>query len=218
MRRITTMLLVSAPIVTLLAGCSGGGGTAAAPTPATTTPAATAPSATSSIGGPTASPSPTAPASASASPGGTGGQSGGTPRCHTGDLKVSVAADPGGGAAGSTYESLVFRNSAGHACTLTGFPGVSYVAGDHGTQVNAPFARDPGQRRPTVRLLPGVSAHATLRIPNWQNYPPESCKPVSIRGFRVYPPDETASVFVSQPQKACSVTGIGVGAVRPITR
>jgi Protein of unknown function (DUF4232) len=213
MRRITTMLLVSAPIVTLLAGCSGGGGTAAP------TPAATPPSATSSIGAP--SPSPTASltsaASASASPGGNGGQAGGTPRCHTGDLKVSVAADPGGGAAGSSYESLVFKNSANHPCTLTGYPGVSFVAGDQGTQVNAPFARDPGQGRPTVRLLPGAAAHATLRIPNYQNFPADQCKPVSVRGFRVYPPDETASIFVSQPQKACSVKGIGVGDVRPIT-
>jgi hypothetical protein len=212
MRRITTMLLVSAPILTLLAGCSGGGGSTHTPTPAATTPSATA-----SIGSqPPAAPS--AAPTASASPGGTGGQAGGTPRCHTGDLKVSVAADPGGGAAGSTYESLVFQNSSGHPCTLTGFPGVSYVAGDHGTQVNAPFARDPGDQRPTVRLLPGVSAHATLRIPNWQNYPKDDCKPVSIRGFRVYPPDETASVFVSQPQKACSVKGVGVGDVRTITR
>jgi hypothetical protein len=219
MRRITTVLLVGIPIVAVLAGCSGGGGNTAArptPTPAATTPAGT-PTATESIGGPTAPPAapatPTAQASTSA--GGQGG--GGTPRCHTADLKVSVAADAGGSAAGSTYESLIFKNASGHACTLTGFPGVSYVAGDQGTQVNAPFARETGQPRPTVRLLPGASAHATIRIPDYLNYPPDLCKPVSIRGFRVYPPDETASVFVNQPQKACSVQGNGVGGVRPIT-
>jgi hypothetical protein len=39
---------------------------------------------------------------------------------------------------------------------------------------------------------------------------------VAIRGFRVYPPDETAAVFVSQPQQACSVAGHGVGRVQPI--
>jgi hypothetical protein len=218
MRRITTMLLVGIPIVAVLAGCSGGGGNTASgptPTPAATTPDATpsateSASATESIGGPTA---PTAPASTSA--GGQGG--GGTPRCHTGNLKISVAADSGGAAAGSTYESLVFKNASGHACTLTGYPGVSYVAGDQGTQVNAPFARDAGESRPTVRLLPGASAHATIQIPDYLNYPADLCKPVSIRGFRVYPPDETASVFVSQPQKACSVKGNGVGSVRPIT-
>jgi hypothetical protein len=218
MRRITTMLLVGVPIAAVLAGCSGGGGNTASgstPTPSVTTPAAT-PSATESIGGPTApatSATPTAPASTSA--GGQGG--GGTPRCHTGDLKISVSADAGGGAAGSTYESLVFKNASGHACTLTGYPGVSYVAGDQGTQVNAPFAREAGQPRPTVRLLPGSSAHATIQIPDYLNYPADLCKPVPIRGFRVYPPDETASVFVSQPQQACSVKGNGVGGVRPIT-
>jgi hypothetical protein len=221
MRRITAMLLVSAPIMAVLAGCSAGGGSTASgptPTPAATTPAAT-PTATESIGGPTGPATSTAPATptatASASAGGQGG--GGTPRCHTGDLKIAVAADSGGAAAGSTYESLVFKNASGHACTLTGYPGVSYVAGDQGTQVNAPFAREAGLARPTVRLLPGASAHATIQIPDYLNYPADLCKPVSIRGFRVYPPDETASVFVSQPQKACSVKGNGVGGVRPIT-
>jgi hypothetical protein len=217
MRRITTMLLVGIPIVAVLAGCSGGGGHTASgptPTPAATTPAAT-PSATESIGAPTTPATPASPTPTSTGNGGQGG--GGTPRCHTGDLKISIPADAGGAAAGSTYESLAFKNASGHACTLTGYPGVSYVAGDQGTQVNAPFAREAGWPRPTVRLLPGSSAHATIRIPAYLNYPAELCKPVSIRGFRVYPPDETASVFVSQPQKACSVKGNGVGSVRPIT-
>jgi hypothetical protein len=43
-----------------------------------------------------------------------------------------------------------------------------------------------------------------------------ACKPVPVRGCRVYPPDETAAVFVSAPQKACSVKNRGVGQVQPI--
>src|SRR4051794_22484523 len=217
MRRITTMVLVSAPILAVLAGCSAGGGTTTAPTP---TPAGSAPDATSSIGAPatSATPSrrtPTAPASESTDDSGQGG--GGTPRCLTRDLKVSVASDPGGGAAGSTYESLIFTNAAGHACTLFGYPGVSFVAGDRGAQVNNGFTRDAAAGRPTVRLLPGKRAHATIRIVNWQNLPDDVCKPVPVRGLRVYPPDESAAVFVSRPQKACSAKGQGVGSVSAIT-
>jgi hypothetical protein len=47
--------------------------------------------------------------------------------------------------------------------------------------------------------------------------PADACDPVAVRGFRVYPPDETTSVFVSQPQTACSAKGKGVGGVAPIT-
>jgi hypothetical protein len=67
-----------------------------------------------------------------------------------------------------------------------------------------------------VRVQPGASAHATIGLPNYQNFPVAACKPTSIRGFRVYPPDETAAVFVSHPMKVCSVNGTGVGLVRPI--
>jgi Protein of unknown function (DUF4232) len=218
MRRITTLLLIGAPIMAVLAGCgSHDGNTASAPTPAPTpavTTSAALPGATTSIGSPT-SPLPTAATTAAAP--GSGGQGGGTPRCHTGDLKVSVAADEGGGAAGTSYESLVFKNASKHPCTLTGYPGVSFVAGAQGTQVNTGFTRDPTESHATVRLVAGKSAHATIRVPNWQNFPENLCKPVSVRGFRIYPPDETASIFVSQPQKACSVKGQGVGGVAPIT-
>jgi len=213
MRRITTMLLISAPIAALLAGCNPGAGTSTAapgPTSSTTTVAGD-----SNDGGTGAD---AAGTGATATSGGGSSQAGGgTTRCHAAGLKVSVAADPGGGAAGSNFELLVFTNTSGHTCTLTGYPGVSYVAGNQGTQVNVPFTRDSGQLRSAVRLLPGAKAHATVRIPNWQNFPADKCKPVSIRGFRVYPPDETASIFVSQPQQACSVKGAGVGVVRPIT-
>lgn len=112
---------------------------------------------------------------------------------------------------------LRFKNTSNHPCTLYGYPGVSFVAGSQGTQVNTGFTREPAGTRPTVRLLPGRSGHTTIRIPQWQNYPADACDPVAVRGFRVYPPDETTSVFVSQPQTACSAKGKGVGGVAPIT-
>jgi hypothetical protein len=200
MRRIHGVLLVA-----LLAGCSsgGGGGTAA---PAPTSSASSVPSATTGTGDapvPTASAAP----STSASPD--------VPRCHTAGLKAVIAPDEGGGAAGTEYESLVFTNTSTKTCTLYGYPGVSYVTGDQGNQVNDPFTRTPGKRA-TARLAPKGQAHATLGIPNWQNFPAGDCKPAAVRGFRIYPPDETAALFVSQPQTVCSAKGKGLGQVEPI--
>jgi hypothetical protein len=192
MRRIAVALCGAV----LLAGC--GGGPAGSPADRTPTPA----------------PAPTAPAGTPAErPSGRGG--GGTPRCHTADLTVTTGTDDAGGAAGSYGEFLVFTNRSRHTCTLYGYPGVSFVAGDRGIQVNVPFTRTEGTKS-TVRLAAGGMAHALIVLVRYENYPSDACKPVAIRGYRVYPPDETAAVFVSAPQKACSVRNKGVGQVQPI--
>src|SRR4029079_9392733 len=51
---------------------------------------------------------------------------GGTPRCTTAGLVVWLNTQ-GSGTAGSTFYQLKFTNLSGHACTLTGYPGVSGV-------------------------------------------------------------------------------------------
>jgi hypothetical protein len=211
MRRLTTALLTAVPLAVLLAGCSSGGNSSAAPTPSA--PAASTPAAgsTESTGD--------APTTTPATPAGTSGNGTGgatSTRCHTADLKVTAASDEGGGAAGTNYEALVFTNAGRRTCTIYGYPGVSYVAGDQGTQINDPFQRTDATNKKTISLKPGAAAHATIGIPNYQNYPAADCKPTDVRGFRVYPPDETAAVFVSQPMKACTVPGKGIGLVFPV--
>jgi hypothetical protein len=207
MRRIAIALSGAVLLGAALAGCTSGGGTGGGTgsTP-TTAPTTTAPE-------PTTPPTTTGPTT-TVPAGGQGGS--GTPRCHTTDLTVSDSADRGGGAAGRHGEYLVFTNRSGHTCTLYGYPGVSFVAGAKGTQVNLPFTRIDGTRS-TIRLSPGGHAYALIVLVTYQNYPVADCKPVAIRGYRVYPPDETAAVFVSAPQKVCSVQNRGVGQVQPIT-
>ncbi len=211
MRRLTTALLTAVPIAVLLAGCSSnGGGGSANPTPSAPTASTPAPGSTESTGDAPETPPHT---SAGTSVNGTGGAV--STRCHTAELKVTVAADEGGGAAGTNYEALVFTNTGKRTCTMYGYPGVSYVAGSQGTQVNDPFQRSTATKK-TITLKPGAAAHSSIGIPTYQNYPAANCKPTDVRGFRVYPPDETAAVFVSQPMKACSVKGNGVGLVLPV--
>jgi hypothetical protein len=177
------------------------------PTPAASTPTASATAgfpAKEGLGWTGAAPSPT---EASVS---------GTPRCHTGDLKVADRLDPAGGATMHHGEFLVFTNSSGHPCTLYGYPGVSFVAADAGTQIGDAFSRVDGAKK-TLTLAAGGTAHAPILLVSPEAYDAADCKPVEVRGYRVYPPDETAAIFVSRPQKACSAKGKGVGQLQPIT-
>lgn len=140
-------------------------------------------------------------------------------RCHTGDLAVTRQTAPGGGAAGSYGELLVLRNTSSRSCTLFGYPGVSFVGGGSGQQVNDPFVRDVGTPMEAT-VAPGGTAHALLLFGHPEAFSTGSCQPVQVDGYRVYPPDETTAVFVAAPQQACSVKGVGVprvGVVQPGT-
>lgn len=205
MKRFLPLLAVPA---LLLAGCGSGNKTTATPAPGTTSPSATA-SATTAAAAPS-----TGGGSSSGTGSGAGTGSGtGTKRCHTADLTVKAGASDG--ATGTFHTNLVFTDKSGHSCTLYGYPGVSWVAGDNGAQVNDPFQRAGGTRR-TITLAPGGQAHTVLITHNALNYPEDQCKPVDVRGYRVYPPDETAAIFVSAPGKACSVKGTNLGQVEAI--
>ncbi|MEU4423181.1 DUF4232 domain-containing protein [Actinoplanes sp. NPDC024001] len=136
-------------------------------------------------------------------------------RCLTRNLKVTDDADDGGAAAGHHIEFLVFENTAGFSCTLTGFPGVSFVAGAEGRQVGSAFLRTNATRR-TVTLTPGSRVHAAILIADYRNVDTATCKPVRVRGYRVYPPNETAAVFVPAPQTACSAPNQAAGQVNPV--
>ncbi|WP_043514203.1 MULTISPECIES: DUF4232 domain-containing protein [unclassified Actinoplanes] len=202
----TMIVLLAAPLL-LATGCSSTGSstTTAGAAPATTT---AGPATSGDSGAPATTPATGGPAAAPA------GQGGGKPasaRCHTGDLKLSVGA--GEGAAGTAYEPLVFTNASHRTCTLYGYPGVSWVTGENGTQVNDPLKRGEQRKRVTVTLKPGQAANAVLQSTNVGFFDKDKCKPVDVRGIRVYPPDETTSIFVSLPGQACSVKGQGVGTI-----
>lgn len=191
---------LAAPAVAVLAGCGaagGDGGHTAAPTPPVPSDAG------STTGAP---PAPTA------TPARSGGR---PPTCTTGRLRIT----PGqrGGAAGSTVVQLVFTNIGDGTCAVAGFPGVSFVAGDRGRQVGSPARRQTGRYR-SVELAPGQAAHASFAYPQVANFPSGRCHPTPVRGLRVYPPDQTAAVFVPLPTRACAVPGVGVpeiAALRP---
>jgi Protein of unknown function (DUF4232) len=132
---------------------------------------------------------------------------GGPPACATAILKGTLG--PGSAAAGSSYYPIVFANTSGSACTLYGYPGVSFVSAS-GSQVGAPATEDPVYSRQLVTLAAGGTAHAELRVAAAQNYPTSTCSPVAVNELRVYPPGQTSSLFVPITSTACASTSVQI--------
>jgi hypothetical protein len=132
----------------------------------------------------------------------------GVPACATSAMSVKLG--QGNGAAGSTYLPIQFTNTSGAACTLFGYPGVSFVTGVNGSQVGAAAHRDSTQPAQAVTLAPGAVAHATLQIVDAENFPLATCKIKSVSMLKVYPPNQTAPVYLSYSSKTCSGSTIEV--------
>jgi hypothetical protein len=206
--------LIAAAVLAGVAGLAAACGSAGSTVPHTTgaQPAGTA-TATPSVnpGGPAA----TGPSrSATTAP-----PSSGPPPCATSALRVSVSASAGA-AAGSSYYPVVFTNVSGAACTLYGYPGVSFVTGAGGSQIGIPATENPAHPRQLITLAPGQAGHAELQVVNAENYPPASCGMVTAHWIRVYPPNQTAPVYAGFTAHACTKaqTILSVEAVQPGTR
>lgn len=117
----------------------------------------------------------------------------GDPLCKAADLKLSFGESDG--ATGGRYTPLVFTNTSSHNCVIQGFPGVSYVGGDDGHQVGADAYRD-GKKGGAVNMAPGDKASAMIKFTTVENYDPAECRLEVAKGLRIYPPQETASLFI----------------------
>lgn len=179
------------------AGCASSSSQPAAPT-ATTTVTTTASAPPSSA--PASSPSPAAA---------------GTTACPNGSLQVKQGVAQG--YAGGVYEVITFTSTSGRSCTLLGYPGVSLVTGPSNTQIGLAAKRSTATPVKLVTLAPGASAHALLQIVDALNYPPASCAPAKATALRVYPPNQTAAVFLPNTSNGCAkpVQIMYVGAVQP---
>lgn len=178
-----------------LAGC--GTGTPLAQT--SSTPASTPTSSASqpATSGAAAAPSSSAAAPVVSTPAGPG-------LCKASGLTATIDST-GGGAAGSVYMKLILTNSGTEPCVLKGFAGVSLTADANGDPIGAAATRDESTPAADVLLAPGRAGAATLRYSQAANH--MDCVMAPAAGFRVYPPEDTASLFIAQPTDACSDTG-----------
>jgi hypothetical protein len=195
-RRVTVAASIAASVV-LLAAC---GSKASPSSGGTTTKTVT------TTASPPASSTPPSPSSSSASAG--------PAACVTSALSASLGQS--NGAAGSTIIPLEFRNTSSSACTLFGYPGVSFVTGPGGSQIGNSASEDSATPRQPVTLAAGSTAHALLQVAVAQNYPPSRCHLAKAHWLKIFPPGETAPLYVKFNSDTCTAKSIRVLAVQTV--
>jgi uncharacterized cupredoxin-like copper-binding protein len=211
--RTGTALGVGVGITIALAGCSQGSaqgrdtGASANPASSATSPSTPASGATSGSRTVTTSSALTATS--------TGTVSSAAARCSTGHLRVSLAASEG--AAGSVYDTVRLENTGGTRCSLSGYPGVSLVGHGNGTQIGASARRDKSATPRTVTVAPGASTTFVVRLVQAGNYPRSTCSPTPADGFRIYPPGDTAALYLPlSGATGCAKATVELLTVRPV--
>ena len=203
------MSTAAAAAALMLSACSPGQSQAqTTPSSGTgSTTSSTSPDATS------AAPATPAPPSSAGTPGGSETPVPGAPaRCKAAGLTAATDAS-GGGAAGSVYMKLNLTNTGSEPCILQGFAGVSLTADGAGAPIGAPATRDETTAPADVLLAPGQTGSAVLRYTQAGNY--SDCAMVDAAGYRIYPPEDTESLFLAQPTRACSNAGITLLTIGP---
>lgn len=184
----TLRVTLSCGALLCLAACSAGAQKDIAPALTQSSQATIDTSVAESPSAATATTSLTEPTSSSSLPAGA---------CATSQLTVELANEQG--AAGSRIADLVFTNISGEDCTLSGFPGVSAVTGGDGTQLGQAARRETGIEPVEVTLQPGAQARAAMKITNVGLFDQAQCQPQAAEGLRVYPPENTDSLYVAVP-------------------
>ena len=151
----------------------------------------------------TVSPSPTMPT--------------GPAQCTTSDLRLTVGQE--NGAAGTIYYPLDFTNVSSSACTIYGYPGVSFATSAGGSIIGAPAGRrDISGITPTlITVQPGGTAHAILALSDVlvSNQCHQNQTPVNT--VQVYPPDQYTALFAPIKATGCTMKSLVVMWVSPVT-
>ncbi len=139
--------------------------------------------------------------------------------CPTSGLRASLgrpaAMSPGRSAAVSSYYTLQFTNVSHQACSVFGYPEVSaFVTRGTATMPaggpslgSSVAAHDPSVRPRRVRLEPGETAQALLRITDTGSARPTTCVRVTSEELRVTLPHQGRSAFVPVHIPLCSTRG-----------
>jgi hypothetical protein len=110
-----------------------------------------------------------------------------------------------------------FTNTSNVTCTLYGYPGVSLTSGKPGAPIGQAATENPATPRQLVTLQPETTGNALLRIVDAGNYPAARCHPATARYLKVYPPNQTAPVYLRYQTLACAkrVRLLTVDVVKP---
>ena len=181
-------------VLAAVASCSSSSSSSATTSP-NAAPSSSSAAAGSATTGPTTGPA-TAP-STSLSP-----HVAGAPACATSGLNVTLGSSSG--YAGGVYVTVVFTNTSGATCTLYGYPGVSLVSAQPYTQIGLAAQRSGTVPVKLITLASGASANAVVQVVDALNFPTATCSPTQAAFLRVYPPNQTAPVYLADAAQACA--------------
>jgi Protein of unknown function (DUF4232) len=111
----------------------------------------------------------------------------------------------------------VTANVSGKTCALYGYPGVSFVSGVGGSQVGKDAARDRTTAPKVVTLAPGQRGSFALRVVDAAALPAADCDPVSANWLKIFPPENTAALYVGYTAHACASKTATILTTRPVT-
>jgi hypothetical protein len=196
--RLVTGGIALAGLAGLLAACG-----TASPNPAPTAtitqtiPAATG-SSTSAASAPPAAATTTTPA--------------GPPGCLASGLHARLGVSQG--TAGTIYQVVELTNTSGGTCTLYGYPGVSFVTGQGGSQVGKPASKDKVTTPALVTLAPGRKANMLLAVHDAGAFP--NCNMTNVDWLKIYPPGDFGAVYVQYSTQACADPSLSIMSVTAV--
>jgi Protein of unknown function (DUF4232) len=135
--------------------------------------------------------------------------------CLTSALRATLGAAEG--TAGSADQVIVLANVSGKTCALYGYPGVSFVSGVGGSQIGKDAARDRTTAPKVVTLAPGQRGSFALRVVDTAALPAASCDPVTANWLKIFPPENTAALYVGYTAHACASKTATILTTRAVT-
>src|ERR1700722_18697900 len=135
--------------------------------------------------------------------------------CLTSALRATLGAAQG--TAGSAYQVIVLANISGKTCALYGYPGVSFVSAVGGSQIGKDAARDRATAPKVVTLAPGQRRRFALRVVDAGALPAASCDPVTANWLKIFPPENTAALYVGYTAHACASKTATILTTRAVT-
>jgi len=189
--RSSTGIRGTAAALIVLASVAGCSSSSSSPSTPASSPSTFRPAAPSSNTAPATAPVSTlSPAATGPSP------------CATSGLNVTLG--PSSGYAGGVDQTIVFTNTSGATCTLYGYPGVSLVSAPPYTQIGLAAQRGSTTPVKLITLASGATASAVLQVVDALNFGTATCSPTKAAFVRIYPPNQTAPVYLADASQVCA--------------
>lgn len=135
------------------------------------------------------------------------------PACAVAQLTPSLG--PPEGAAGTIFYPVILKNAGTAACSMSGYPAVSFIAGSDNHPVGVAASQDPDTVG-TVVIDPGQATSANLGIANAGNFPAD-CSAVPVSGLQVGLPGQTDLLVIGHADTACASADYSTLHVGPFT-